>query len=135
MGGGITGFMQSLRKRLKALYCEKEMNLVLKMLETDKSKIPSPNRESMIKMLMSSWGAITTDFSQVFKKLFITSKLDGSKNYLVLDKIFSIIGNEMKNFHDTLINSDVPNNLQGVVKQFIPFKVSKEWFRIFCVYG
>ena len=54
---------------------------------------------------------------------------------LVLDKIFSIIGNEMKNFHDTLINSDVPNNLQGVVKQFIPFKVSKEWFRIFGVYG
>ena len=135
MGGGITGFMQSLRKRLKALYCEKEMNLVLKMLEADKSKIPSPNRDSMIKMLMSSWGAIPTDFSRVFKKLFVTSKLDGSKTCLVLDKLFSIIGSEMKNFHDTLINSDVPNNLQGVMKQLIPFKVPKEWFRIFGVYG
>ena len=53
MGGGITGFIQAndtdLHKRLKALYREEEMNLMLKMLEANKSKIPFPNWENMIK--------------------------------------------------------------------------------------
>ena len=101
-GGGITGFIPAndtdLHKRLEALYREEEMNLMLKMLEADKSKIPSPSRDNMIKMLMSSWDAITTDFLQVFKKLLVTNKLDGSEDYLVSDKLFSLIGNEMKDF-------------------------------------
>ena len=132
LGGGITGFIQAndtdLHKRLKALYREEEMNLMLKMLEADKSKIPSPSRDNMIKMLMSSWDAITTDFSQVFKKLFVTNKLDGSEDYLVSDKLFSLIGNEMKDFRDSLLKSDVPNNLKTIVKQLIPPKGIKRNF-------
>ena len=66
MGGGITGFIQAndtdLHKRLKALYREEEMNLMLKMLEANKSIIPFLNWENMIKMLMSLWDAITTFF-------------------------------------------------------------------------
>ena len=116
-----------LHKRLKALYREEEMNLMLKILETDKSKIPSPSRDNMIKML-SSWDAITTDFSQVFKKLFVTNKLDGSEDYLVSDKLFSLIGNEMKDFRDSLLKSDVPNNLKTIVKQLIPPKGIKRNF-------
>ena len=64
-------------------------------------------------MVMSSWDAITTDLSQVLKKLFVNNKLDGSEDYLVSDKLFSIIGREMKDFRDTLINSDVPNKFRG----------------------
>ena len=100
MGGGITGHIQAndsdLHKGLKVLYREEEMNVMLKMLEAVKSKIPYPNRENMIKMLMNSWDAITADFSQVFKKLFVTNKLDGSEDYLVSDKLFSITGSEIK---------------------------------------
>ena len=131
MGGGITGYIQAndtdLHKR-KALYREEETNLVLKMLEAGKSKILSSKRENMIKMLMSSWGAIATDFSQVFKKLFVTNKLDSSEDYLVSDKLFSVIGSEMKDFRDALINSDVHNNLQDVEKQLIPRKGIKKNF-------
>ena len=76
---------------------------MLKMLEADKSKIPSPSLDNMIKMLMSSLDAITTNFSQVFKKLFVTNKLDGSEDYLVSDKLFSLIGNEIKDFRDSLL--------------------------------
>ena len=101
---------------------------MLTMLEADKSKIPSPNRENMIKMSMSSWDDITTDFSQVFKKLFVTNKLDGSEDYLVSDKLFVIIGSEMKDFRDSLVKSDVPNNLQGIAKQLIPPKGIKRNF-------
>ena len=82
----------------------------------------------MIKMLMSSRDSVITDFLQVFKKLFVTIKLDGSEDYLVLDKLFSIIGSEMKDFQDTLIKSDAPNNLQGVVKQLIRPKGIKRHF-------
>ena len=135
VGGGVTGFIQAndtdLHKRLKALYREEEMNLMLKMLETDKSKIPSPSRDNMIKMLMSSWDAITTDFLQIFKKLFVTNKLDGSEDYLVSDKLFSLIGNEMKDFRDSLLKSDVPNNLKTIVKQLIPPKGIKRNFEGF----
>ena len=104
---------------------------MMKMLEAEKSKIPSPNRENMIKMLMSSWDGITTDFLHVFKKLFLTNKLGGSKNYLVSDLVFeyfSIIGNEIKDFQNTFVKSDVPNNLQGVVKQLITYKDIKRNF-------
>ena len=141
MGGGITGFIQAndtdLHNRLKVLYCEEEMNLMVKMLEADKSKIPSPNRQNMIKMLVSSWDAITTDFSQVFKKLFVTNNLDGSEDYLVSDKLFSIIGSEMKDFRDTLINSDVPNKLQGETAHTSKRYQEKIWgrFRVFGVHG
>ena len=133
MGGGITGFIQAndtdLHKRLKALYREEEINLMLKMLVADKSKIPYPSRDNMIKMLMSSWDAITTDaISQIFKKLFVTNKLDGSEDYLVSDKLFSLIGNEMKDFRDSLLKSDVPNNLKTIVKQLIPPKWYQEKF-------
>ena len=107
--------LTDLHKRLKVLYREEEMNLMLKMLEVDKSKIPSPNRENMIKMLMSLWNAIITDFSQVFKKPFVNNKLDGSEDYLVSDKLFSKTGSKMNDFRDTLIKLDVCNNLQGVV--------------------
>ena len=100
MGGGITGFIQAndtdLYKRLKDVYCEEEINLMLKMLDANKSKIPCLNQQNMIKMLRSSWDAITADFSEVLKKLFSTTMLDGSEVYLVLDERFSILGSEMK---------------------------------------
>ena len=74
MGGGITGFIQAndtdLHRRLKALYRNEEMELMLKMLEVDKNKVPAPTREDMINMLMSSWKKLETDFAAVFKKLF-----------------------------------------------------------------
>ena len=114
--------LQVLYKRLKALYHEEEMNLMLKILEADKSKIPSPSRDNLIKMLMSS-------VSQVFKKLFVTNKLDGSEDYLVSDKLFSLIGNEMKDFRDSLLKSDVPNNLKTIVKQLILPKGIKKYFQ------
>ena len=80
MGGGLTGFIQAddtdLHRCLKALYRHEEMNLMLKMLEKDKNKVPSPNREDMVKMLLSTWKDVPNNFAQVFKKLFVTNALD-----------------------------------------------------------
>lgn len=126
MGGGITGFIQAndtdLHRRLKALYRHEEMDLMLKMLEVDKNKVPSPKREDMVKMLLSAWRDVPDNFAEVFKKLFVTSALDGSEDHLVSDKLFALIGSDMQTFRKKLTESPVPANLQSVIKNLIPPK-------------
>ena len=67
------------------------MNLMWEMIEADKSKTHSPNWENMIKQ-------ITTGFSQVFKKIFLINKFDGSEDHLVSNELFLITGSGMKDF-------------------------------------
>ena len=126
MGGGITGFVQAndtdLHRRLKALYRHEEIDLMLKMLEKDKNKVPSPNREDMVKMLLSAWKDVPNNFAEVFKKLFVTYALDGSEDYLVSDKLFVLIESDMQKFRKELTESPVPAKLLTVIKQLIPPK-------------
>ena len=126
MGGGITGFIQAndtdLHRRLKALYRNEEMELMLKMLEVDKNKVPAPTREDMVNMLMSSWKKVETDFAAVFKKLFVTNALDGTEDHLVSDKLFALIGSTMKNIRREILESALPATLQALIKQIIPPK-------------
>ena len=123
LGGGITGFIQAndtdLHHHLKTKYRHAEMELMLKKLEVDSKKIPAPNREQMINMLLDSWKQIDVDFKSVFKKLFVTNKLDGSEDFLVSDKLFSLIGDEMLDFRRELLRSALPANLQAVVQKII----------------
>ena len=126
MGGGITGFIQAndtdLHHHLKSCYRNEEMTLMLKKLENDKSKIPSPSREQMIGMLLTAWKEIDVDYPAVFKKLFVTSKFDGSEDFLVSDKLFSLIGDDMFEYCRQLLRTAVPTSLQAVMKQIIPPK-------------
>ena len=90
---GITGYIQAndtdLHRRLKVFYREEKINLMLKMLETDKSKIPSRDWENMIKMLMSSWVAfffflyIFNIFSTFFFNIFFASLKKALRNQKV----------------------------------------------------
>ena len=79
MGGGITGFIQAndidLRRRLKAFYRNEEVDLMLRMPELDKNKVPSPKREDMVKMLLSAWRGIPNNFADVFKKTLLQMPL------------------------------------------------------------
>ena len=126
MDGGITGFIQAndtdLHCHFKALYRQEEMDLMLKMLEKDKNKVPSPNREDMVKMLLSAWKNVPNHFAEVFKKLFVTDALDGSEDNLVSDKLFALIGSDMQKFRKELTESPVPAKLLTVIKQLIPPK-------------
>ena len=126
MGGGITGFIQAndtdLHHHLKSHYRSEEMELMLKKSEVDKNKVPAPNREKMINMLLAAWKETDVDFTAVFKKLFATNKLDGSEDFLVSDKLFSLIGDGMLEFRRQLLNSEVPINLQALIKKLIPPK-------------
>ena len=41
---------------------------------------------------------VDVNFTEVFKELFVANKLYGSEDYLVSDKLFALIGNEIKSF-------------------------------------
>ena len=126
MGGGITGFIQAndtdLHHHLNSRYRNEEMVLMLKKLKVDKNKVLAPSREEMINMLLAAWKETDVDFTAVFKKLFVTNKFNGSEDFLVSDKLFSFIGDDMSEFRRQLLNSEVAINLQAVIKKLIPPK-------------
>ena len=126
MGGGTIGFIQAndtdLHRFLKAFYRHEEMDLMLQRLQIDKKKVPSPKREDMVKMLLFAWREVPNNFADVFKKLFVTSALNGSEDHLVSDKLFALIGSEMQKFRKELTESPLPANLLAVIKNIIPPK-------------
>ena len=126
MGGGITGFIQSndthLHRKLKANYRDLEMELMMEKLQANKKKAPSPTREEMINMAVKASRKVDVSFTEVFKELFVTNKLHGCEEYLVSDKLFALIGNEMKEIRKKLIESPPPAKIQKVIKSIIPPK-------------
>ena len=126
MGGGITGFTQSndtdLYRKLKANYRDLEMELRMEKLQADKKKVPSPTRDEKINMAVEASRKVDVSFTEVFKKLFVTKKLDGSEDYLVSDKLFALTGNEMKEFRKKLMESPPPDKIQKVIKSITPPK-------------
>ena len=101
IGGGITGDIQNTHtnchRNLKKHYRDLEMKLMLK-LEQDPIKIPSASRNEMMFMLLQAWETLEVDSRREFKSLFVTNASDGSEDYLVSDKLFALIGDEMVDF-------------------------------------
>ena len=116
MGEGITGFIQEnnmdLHHHLKGCYRNEEIALMLKKLEVDERKVASPSHEQIIEMLLGAWKDTDVDFNAI-------NAFDRSENLLVPDKLFSLIGDDMLEYRRHLLNSDVPANLQTVVKKLI----------------
>jgi len=57
------------------------MELMLKKLELDSKKVLAPSREQMINMLLDA-----------------SKRVDVGKDFLVSDKLFSLIGDDMLDF-------------------------------------
>ena len=71
---------------------------MLEQLEKDLIKIPSPSRNEMMCMLLQAWETLEIDTKTEFKSLFMINALDESEDYLVSDKLFALIGDEMVDF-------------------------------------
>ena len=95
---------------------------MLEQLEKDPVKIPSPSRDEMMSMLLKAWESLQTDIKREFKSLFVTNSLDGSEDYLVSNKLFSLIGEEMKTLRKELMSSNSSRTLKEVVRNLIPHK-------------
>ena len=126
IGGGITGDVQindtNCHHHLKTLYRDLEMKLMLEQLEKDPTKIPSPSRNEMMSMLLKAWESLQIDTKKEFKSLFVTNSFDGSEDYLVSDKLFSLVGQEMVAFRKELMSSDSSKTLKEVIRKLIPPK-------------
>ena len=68
-----------------------EIKLMLEQLEKDTIEIPSPLPNEMMCMVLEAWETLEIDTQREFKSLFMTNALDGSEDYLVLDKLFTLI--------------------------------------------
>ena len=98
------------------------MELMLEKLQVERNKVPTPTREEMVNMTVKAAKKIDVNFNDVFKQLFVTNDLNGSEDYLVSDKLFDLIGEEMKDFRKTLLDSNTPNTIQELIRQIIPQK-------------
>lgn len=128
IGGGITGDVQindtDCHHHLKTLYRDLEMKLMLEQLKKDPTKIPSPSRNEMMSMLLEAWESLQIDTKKEFNSLFVTNSLDGSEDYLVSDKLFSLVGEEMVAFQNELMSSNSSKTLKEVIRKLIPPKHS-----------
>ena len=129
IGGGITGDFQindtNCHRDLKEHYQDLEMKLMLEQLEKDPIKIPSPSRNEMMSMLLQAWETLEIDTKREFKSLFVTNALDGSEDYLVSDKLFAPIRDEMVDFQEELMSQNSVKTLKEVICNLIPPKVVK----------
>ena len=92
----------------------------MEKLREDNNIGPMPARKEMTNMTVKAAKKIDVNFAEVFKQLFVTNKLDGSEDYLVSDKLFDLIGNDMVEFRKKLIESRTPDTIQAVIKNIIP---------------
>ena len=92
----------------------------MEKLREDNNIGPTPARKEMTNMTVKAAKKIDVNFAEVFKQLFVTNKLDGSEDYLVSDKLFDLIGNDMVEFRKKLIESRTPDTIQAVIKNIVP---------------
>ena len=108
---------------LKANYRKLEQKLMIEKLRSDpEKKIPSPDRDELMAMATDAFKNISVDNVNAFKSLFITNALDGSEDYKVSDKIWKLVGNEMKIFRDKLMKTTSPKSLDELLKKITPPK-------------
>ena len=126
IGGGITGDIQindtDIHAPLKKKYRELEQELMICQLRADPKKIPQPSRDDMMKMLVESVQSIDVDIPARYKALWLTSALDGSEDYLVSERIMSLVGEELKAFRTELMQTASVKQLKDLLKLITPPK-------------
>ena len=126
IGGGITGDVQCndthIHRLLKKHYGQLEANLMTEMLRKDSNKIPSPSRDNIMKMLNDAWNSLDVDVEEALKKNFLTSAFDGSEDYKVSEKLYSLVFEEMNDFRQELQCSSSPKSLKDLLATITPPK-------------
>ena len=126
IGGGITGFVQvndtHLHRALKLEYRKKESALMLEKLKDNPQKVPAPDRIEMMTLLNDAMQDVRINESSAFKSVWVTNALDGSEDYLVSDKIFSLVGESMRSFRAEMLKKSPPSTIKEVIRSIIPPK-------------
>ena len=78
---------------------------MIRKLNENKNKVPTPDRSDVIRMAIAAWQKITVDCAWAFKTNFVTNSFNGSEDYMDSDKIFYIVGDEMLKFREKLLKT------------------------------
>ena len=115
IGGGVTADIQinytGIHGFSKAKYRKLEKKLMIDQLWLDPKKISRPPRDYMMQIMLESWNS----FSR-FKALWVTNALDGSKDYLVSERIIALVGEKLKAFQRRLMQTPIPRHLKDLLK-------------------
>ena len=98
------------------------MELMLKKLDNDKGKIPTPSRDEIMQMANEAMLNVSVDKTKAFKELFFTNNLDGSEDFMVGDKLFRLIGLKVQEFRKKLMSEEPPKNLEELMRTITPPK-------------
>ena len=79
-------------------------------------------RDEMMLMLNMAQYSIEIDFDRAFKSIFAINNFDGYEDYLVSDKLYSLIGAEMVEFRDELMKTTPPKTVRALMKTITPPK-------------
>ena len=124
--GGVAGDIQindtDIHAPFKRKYRQLEQELMIKQLQSDAKKIPQPTRDDMMSMLVKSLESIDVDIQGRYKALWLTCALDGSEDYLVPEKLMSMVGEDIKKFRVHLMKSRSPKQLKDLLKLITPPK-------------
>ena len=81
---------------------------MLQKLENDKTKVPSPSKDKIMSLACNAMEKVSFDKEKAFKSLFLTNSLNGSEDFMVSDRIFSLIGQNIKKIWEKLMNEPCP---------------------------
>ena len=122
IGGGVTRDIQvndtDLHALLKVKYREQEQSLMIDQLRANLKKIPQPTQDDMMRMLTESFKSLEIDFANRFEALCVTKTSD----YLVSERLMSLVGEKMKAFRDQLKKKKSPKKLKELLKLITPPK-------------
>ena len=95
---------------------------MLEKLIKDPKKVPAFDRGKMMSLLAESEKAVELDANTAFKSIYVTNCLDGSKDYLVNDKIFALVRDSMRQFRNEMKAKPPPKTIKEVIGSLIPPK-------------
>ena len=73
-------------------------------------------------LIIQSWNELHVDVESRYKALWLTNALDGTEDSFVSDKIFQLVGHDLMDYREKLMNSKYPPNLKSFIKKITPPK-------------
>ena len=82
-----------------------------------------------MRMLVESFDSLEIDVVNRFKALWVTNAVDGSEDYLVSERIITLVGDQLKEFRNELMKNENPKNLKQILRLITPPKGVKRKYQ------
>ena len=100
----------NLHAPLKTTNQELGKSLMIDQLRTNPKEILQPTWDDIMRILEEIFKSSEIDVLNHFKALWVTNALDGSEDCLVSERLMSLVGENIKVFHDQLKKKKVKKN-------------------------